>query len=88
MLKELLLSRNLMLIHIKVFKNSEMVLKFHLYSGNLNASIINLLSIFNFDNNLLIIKRDVIGTEVELLSRVKHRNLVGLVGYCEEEGIN
>ncbi|KAK6924535.1 Serine-threonine/tyrosine-protein kinase, catalytic domain [Dillenia turbinata] len=24
--------------------------------------------------------------EVELLSRVKHRNLVGLVGYCEEDG--
>lgn len=25
-------------------------------------------------------------TEVELLSKVKHNNLVGLVGYCEEPG--
>ncbi|KAK9165061.1 hypothetical protein Scep_000252 [Stephania cephalantha] len=25
-------------------------------------------------------------TEVELISRVKHRNLLGLVGYCEETG--
>lgn len=25
---------------------------------------------------------------MELLSSVKHRNLVGLIGYCDEEGID
>ncbi|KAF9605019.1 hypothetical protein IFM89_013185 [Coptis chinensis] len=47
------------------------------------------------DGSIVAIKRALEGllqgekeflTEIELLSRVHHRNLVALMGYCEEEG--
>ncbi|KAF9617671.1 hypothetical protein IFM89_037905 [Coptis chinensis] len=47
------------------------------------------------DGSIVAIKRAVEGslqgekeflTKIELLSRVHHRNLVALMGYCEEEG--
>ncbi|XP_027094761.2 probable LRR receptor-like serine/threonine-protein kinase At1g06840 isoform X4 [Coffea arabica] len=47
------------------------------------------------DGNIVAIKRAQVGsmqgekeflTEIELLSRLHHRNLVSLIGYCDEEG--
>ena len=48
-----------------------------------------------YDNTVVAIKRAQEGslqgkkeflTEIQLLSRVHHRNLVSLIGYCAEEG--
>lgn len=47
------------------------------------------------DGSVVAIKRAEVGslqgereflTEIELLSRLHHRNLVSLIGYCDEEG--
>ena len=47
------------------------------------------------DGTVVAIKRAQVGslqgereflTEIELLSRLHHRNLVSLIGYCDEEG--
>lgn len=86
-----------MLIHTQAPKNLEMVKLEFSYMKSLGINFFNFCT--SMKRKLLqkvcliIIEREtnvsayiIFGTEVKLLSRVKHRNLVGLVGYCEEDG--